>query len=366
MEGRDGQTERATPKRREEQRRKGNLCVSQEVITVFVLALSFLGLRWSVPVIGDRLLVFFGHVSRLSIGGTWNVSLIQQWFLAGLTFMGALMAPVFIMVFVGTLAANLVQTGAYFSTETLSLKFGELNPANGFKRLFSTQSLFDLALSALKVVLIIFVVYLVVRKRVVEIMSLPALTTGAAAAWMFGLMFRMSMTVVVLFALLAVADWCFKKRKYERGMMMTKKEVEEERKNQESSPMVRGALRRKMRELTMSRMMAAIPQASVVITNPTHVAVALEYDPEAMQAPKVTAKGLRLVAERIKDIAAEHNVPILERPEIARELYKHVKVGKEVPSRLYGAVAEILAYLYRLDQGRIREVVQRKTMIPEK
>jgi flagellar biosynthesis protein FlhB len=365
MEGKDGRTERATPKRREEQRRKGNLCVSQEVITVIVLTLSLVGLRWCVPVIGDQLLALFSHISRLSVGGTWNVSLIRQWVVAGLGFMGMLMAPVFILVFVGAVAANLMQTGPYYSTETLSLKFGDLNPVNGFKRLFSVQIVFELALSVLKVGLIVFVLYLLVRKRVVEIMSLPTLSAGAAAAWIFGLMFRMSMTVVVLFSILAVADWCFKKRKYERGMMMTKKEVEEERKNQEPSPVVRGALRRKMRELTMSRMMAAVPKASVVVTNPTHVAVALEYDPETMRAPRVTAKGLRLVAERIKAIAAEHNVPILERPEIARDLYKHVKVGKEVPSRLYGAVAEILAYLYRLGQGRIREVVRNKAIDAE-
>lgn len=358
MEGKDGRTERATPKRRLEQRQKGNLCVSQEVISVFVLAMSLLGLRWSLPMIGGRLDLLFEQVLLLPLGGTWDVSLIRDWVVKGMMFLGLLMMPIFLMTIAGTLTANLVQTGPYFSTETMAPKFAELNPIAGFRRLFSLQSVFELVLSMLKIGLIVFVMYLMLRKRTLEMMSLPTVSAGSTAAWLFGLIFRVSMTVVVLFSIVAVADWWFRKWRYERSMMMTRKEVEDERKNQEPSPLVRGVLRRKMRELTMSRMMASVPNAHVVITNPTHVAVALEYNPDTMPAPKVVAKGLRLVAERIKAIAAEHSVPIVERPEVARELYKHVKVGKEIPARLYGAVAEILAYLYRLGRGRIREAVQ--------
>ncbi|MFH0880877.1 MAG: EscU/YscU/HrcU family type III secretion system export apparatus switch protein, partial [Lentisphaerota bacterium] len=136
-----------------------------------------------------------------------------------------------------------------------------------------------------------------------------------------------------------------------------RKEVEDERKQQEPSPIVRNAQRKKMREMSFMRMMAAVPKASVVITNPTHVAVALEYDAENMNAPKVVAKGLRLVAQRIKSIAREHNIPVIERPEVARDLYKHVKIGQEIPGRFYSVIAEILAYLFKIGQGRIREQV---------
>jgi flagellar biosynthesis protein FlhB len=355
MEGKDGRTERATPKRREEQRRKGNLCLSNEVISMTVLFLGLLGLRWAVPFIGDKLNDLFVQTMQFRVGGTWDISLVHRWFLNGMVFLFLLMLPVLVPTMLGGVLSCVVQTGPYLSWEAMSLKFSALNPVAGFRKLFSFSSVFSLILSLLKVALIVFVLYLILRKQVVEITGLPWVSVGMAFVWTFQIIFKMSIWVIALFIFLAVIDWCYHKYTYERNMMMTKKEVEDERKNQEPSPIIKGVQRRKMRELLMSRMMAAVPKASVVVTNPTHVAVALEYDPEMMGAPKVTAKGLRLVAERIKEIAREHGVPIVERPEVARELYKHVKVGREIPSRFYGAIAEILAFLYKLGHGRIRE-----------
>ena len=360
MEGKEGRTERATPKRREEQRRKGNLCVSTEINTMGVLLLGMLGIRWALPFIGDRLTDLFTQVMQFRIGVPWDAGLVQSWFVNGFLFLMLLLAPVLVPTIIGGIAASMAQTGPYLSFETLTWKFSSLNPAKGLKKLFSFHSVVSLILSLLKVALIVFVLYIVLRKRLPEIASLPWVSVGALTAWIFRLIFRMSITVIALFLFLAALDWCYQKYKHERGMMMTKKEVEDERKNQEPSPVVKSAQRKKMRELTMSRMMAAVPRASVVVTNPTHVAVALEYDPATMTAPKVIAKGLRLVAEKIKRIARENDIPVIERPEVARDLYKNVKLNKEIPSRFYGAIAEILAYLYKLGHGKIRDKLGNK------
>lgn len=354
MEGKDGRTERATSKRRSEERKKGNLCVSQEFTTVMVLLLGFISLRYAIPHISSQIYFLYVEVFRLPIGGTWNATTVQDWFISGAFFLSALLAPVFGPVILGSVIANMAQTGPYYSTETLHWKLGALNPVKGFKHLFSAHTAVTLVIALFKAGLVVGVIYLVVRKHVSDLYRLSALTVGDAIQWTLMLIYTFSLAVVFLFLFVAVFDWCMKKYKHEKNMMMTKKEVEDERKQQEPNPLVKRQQMKKMREFSLMRMMAAVPKASVVVTNPTHVAVALLYDSENMGAPKVVAKGLRLVAERIKRVARENGVPILERPEVARDLYKNVKVGQEIPSRLYGAIAEILAYLYKIGQGRIK------------
>jgi len=358
MEGKDGRTERATLKRRNEQRRKGNLCVSQEIVTVLVLLLGLLGIRYALPHFMDQIGYLYTELLRMPVGGRWEADTVQRWFINGSLFIAVLMAPIFLPAMAATIIANMLQTGPFYSTETLHWKFGALNPVKGCKQLFSTQATISMISAFLKIGLILLVVYLLLRSRIAEVVGLGRIPVGDAVPWMLLLIYRIALIVTCLFILIAAGDWCFRKYRYERDLMMTKKEVEDERKQQEPSPIVKRSQMRKMRELTMQRMMAAVPKATVVVTNPTHVAVALEYDPAAMGAPRVTAKGLRLVAERIKRIAREHNVPVIERPEVARDLYKNVKVGREIPARWYGAIAEILAYLYRIGAGRIREEVQ--------
>lgn len=355
MEGKEGRTERATPKRREEERRKGNLCLSTEINTMGVLFLGLLGIRWAVPFIGDQLSSLFTHVMQFRLGTPWDAGLVQSWFVHGFLFVMLLLAPVLVPTIIGGIASSMAQTGPYFSFEAFSLKFSALNPVKGFQKLFSFSSVISLVFSLLKVLLIVFVLYIVLKKRILEIVTLPWVSVGALTSWVFHLIFRMSITVIVLFLFVAALDWVHQHYKHERGMMMTKKEVSDERKNQEPSPVIKRAQHKKMREVMMSRMMAAVPRASVVVTNPTHVAVALEYDPDKMAAPRVIAKGLRLVAEKIKRIARENGIPVIERPEVARDLYKNVKLNKEIPSRFYGAIAEILAYLYKLGHGKLRE-----------
>lgn len=367
MEGKEGRTERATPKRRNEQRNKGNLCLSNEITTVAVLFFGLLGLRFGIPFIGQQLDDLLHVVLNQQVGpdAVWTGVKITSWFKTGALFCGVLMLPVVAPVVVATVLSTVAQTGLFFSMEALNLKFGALNPVNGAKQLFSTQSLYNIGTALLKILLIVLIMWVVLHNRILQFTSLMWASPAMIFAWTMKTIFLLAMTVVVLYSSVAALDYVYRWYTFEKSIMMTKKEVEDERKNQELPSILKGAQRRRMRELSVQRMMTAVAQATVVITNPTHVAVALEYSPEKMTSPKVVAKGLRLVAQRIKRIAKENGVPIIERPEVARDLYKHVKIGREIPSRFFGVVAEIMAYLYRLGQGSLRSRLA-KQLKPQK
>ena len=354
MEGKDGRTEKATPRRRSKARKEGQLAKSQEINSVVVMVLALIGIGWGVPHMGEKLSGLFEFLLQYHVGETWSAELIRELFIGLCVFMGVLTAPVMIPIILGGIVSNLGQTKPYFSMDPLKWKFSSLNPVKGIQQLFSMQSLVTFATSMMKVALVTGVIYVMLKSRVQRLVSLQYMELGASVHYIFRTILYMAWVVTVLSIIIAVIDWIYQHRKHEKSLMMTKEEVKEERKSQEPNPMMKRAQMRKMRELTMLRMMAAIPDSTVVVTNPTHVAVALHYDPETMKAPKVVAKGLRLVAERIKRIARENNVPILEKPPLARALYKEVKIGREVPSHFYGTIAEVLAYLYKIGNERIR------------
>ena len=351
MEGKDGRTEPATGKKRAEARNEGNVCVSPEVVSLFVLILSLVAIRMMVPPFFQNIGTMIVNAARFEDIHRWSATEVTNWFNTGCLSMGILVAPVFFTVIAGTVIATLIQTGPLISTEAFKFKPGAFNPINNIKSLFSFQSIVNMFISALKVMLVCFIAYLLTKNHVEVLLSLHNFSTIESLQWALALIFRITMTIVVVFVGVAAIDWVYRKYQYEKSLMMTKEEVKEEMKQQEQNPVIKRAQMKKMREFSLMRMMAAVPKANVIITNPTHVAVALEYDPETMTAPKVVAKGLRLVAQRIKKIAAEHNIPIVERPEVARSLYKHVKIGREIPSHFYEVVAEVLAFIHKLGRG---------------
>ncbi len=351
MEGKDGRTERATPRKRSKEREEGKVCLSPEITSMLALLLGVIALRLSAPMMFRRWAILFMELTRFERLGEWTARDAGEAFGEGAVFVWSLMSPLLLVLMGAAIVSNMAQTKPFFSMKTLKWKWSSLNPVKGVTKLFSMESLVKLGITLLKLMVLSAVVFLYTRRQWPVVTSLHRYSVPDSAVWMFSFVFRIAILVACLHVVIAAIDWAHKKYQHEKGMMMTKDEVKDERKQEETSPMVKRAQMKKMRELTLSRMIAAVPQASVVIANPTHVAIALQYEPDKMSAPKVTAKGLDFLAQRIKKIAAEHNVPIVERPETARALYKHVEVGQEIPAKFYEAVAAILAFLHKLGKG---------------
>lgn len=348
MEGKDGRTERATQKKRQDERKKGNLCLSQEINSLVVLLIGFITLRFSVPGMFQSLQSLFLELARFDLVGDWSASDVREGFVKGSLGIGSAMSPLLFGVIFGTVAANWVQTKPYCSTKALKFNVGALNPVKGIKKLFSAQSSIKLGLGVLKIMIITWIAILVCRAQLKMIPNLQHLDPALTTIWIFKLVFKICIVITLAYVVVAVLDWIAKKRQHEKGMMMTKQEIKDERKQYESSPLVRKAIARKMREVSISRMIAAIPSSTAVITNPDHVAVAIKYDAESMAAPVVVAKGKRFMAQRIKAVARKHGVPIVRRPPTARALYREVRVGDPIPAGFFKVVAEVLAYLHRL------------------
>jgi len=351
MEDKDGKTEKATPKRRREEREKGNVCVSQEVVTVITLIIGLLAVRMFVPGFYEEArssMVSAFSFARLE---TWDAAYVTAWLGNSMGFIGKLMSVLLFPIIFAGVVSSMVQTGPMYCPEAMEMKFTSLNPVSGLKSLFSMQSVVNLLISIVKVALVVYVAYMVFKDNYMTMLGLASVPVGAAAAWAFGTIFTLTMKVMAVFVIIAALDWWFRWAKYEKSIMMSKQEVQDENKQQDVNPVVKRAQHKKFRELSLLRMMSEVPNATVVVTNPTHVAIAIQYDPDKMAAPKVIAKGLRLVAERIKRIARENNVPVIEKPELARALYKHVKLGSEIPSKFYEAVAAVLAYLHKIGRG---------------
>lgn len=350
MEGKEGQTEKATAHRRRKERKKGNLPISQETSSVIVLLISAVFLRYGFPsyVSGARQMIRIS-ILDVSAGPHWTGAFAQDLYWRGLSGVLVTLAPFLGGVLLAGVVASIGQTGPYFSWSAFQIGgLKALNPVKGAKKLFSMKSVVTLFMTLAKIGLIALVIGLFWRRQWPVLAQLPALELVPVIGWVGRNIYFTVLLVVILAVIIAVIDIVITRRRHERQMMMTKQEVKDERKQREVPHEVKRKQSKKMRELTMSRMIAAVPDATVVVTNPTQVAVALRYDPARMDAPIVVAKGMRLRAERIRDLARAHGVPLVERPPLARALYRHVPVGRSIPATLFEAVAEVLAYLHRL------------------
>jgi flagellar biosynthetic protein FlhB len=263
-----------------------------------------------------------------------------------------ILAPFLTAVFGIALVANYLQIGFIFTTHPLSLSLEKINPVAGFKRLFSMQSVVKVLINSAKAGLVGLVFYLSIKGSMREYFSLGDSGVRSIVDFMAAEALSMAAKASLILLGLAMADYAFQRRQHIKGLMMSKHELKEESKEVEGSPLIKSRIRSAQRELARRRMMNAVPTADVVVTNPTEIAVALKYDMGGMNAPTVVAKGKRLLAEKIREIAGEHGVPIVESKPLAKSLYELVEVGSEIPDSLYRAVAEILSYVYRI-QGRI-------------
>jgi flagellar biosynthetic protein FlhB len=257
------------------------------------------------------------------------------------------MVPILIGVLGVSVFSNILQGGLAFSTQALKLKPEKLNPKNGLKKIFSKNGLVELIKSLVVVSVISIITYRVIVSHLSLYPRLVLMEQGKILYWIASISFEVLIRIAVLMLIVALFDFCFQKYRFKDQMKMSKKEVKEEYKEMEGDPTTKGRIRRIQRAMARRRMMADVPNADVIITNPTHYAVALSYKVDSMEAPKVVAKGVGFLAQKIKELALQHNIPQVENKPLARALYKSVEVGEYIPAHLYRAVAEILAYIYK-------------------
>jgi len=345
----ENKTEKATPRRRQKVREEGNVPKSPEVAAVSVMLGGFLLMLFFLPfflynfLLGSfRELVLFISPDRLSgndilLFWDYNLKRVLLWIFL-----------IFGAVFGIAVISQIAQFGFIFTLKPLKPKLEKLNPIKGLKNIFfSLNSLFELAKNLVKIAVIVAVAYYFVTNHTVEILSLYKLPLEESLKTLGELLASLTAYIIAVGIAIAGVDFAYRKWKWEKDIMMTKEEVKEEYKQTEGNPEVKREIRKRMRQIIAQRMLQEVPKATVVITNPTHFAVALKYDLKKDNAPKVVAKGVDHMAKRIIEIAKKNNVEIYRDPPLARALYYSVEVGQEIPEKFYKAVAKIIAYVYR-------------------
>jgi len=343
---RDAKTEEPTARRREEAREGGQVAKSQDLVAAFVVGTGLLFFKvYGFTMIKD-LWTLMGNIIMHMSGPMPEGPAIVGMLFDALTRTAFLLLPFLVLIALIGAAANVMQVGFIFSSKPITPDINKINPVNGFKRIFSLRSLNTLLMSLFKVAVILLLVGTRIWDEFHRTGWLTGLPPVGILVYLGGVIFDIGLRVVIALIVLALFDHLFQRRQHEKDLMMTRQELKEEMKRMEGDPHIRARRRAIQRQLAMQRMMRDVPEAEVVITNPTHIAVAIKYDSDEMTAPLVVAKGARLIAEKIKQIAREHGVPVVENPPLARALYKKVEVGKEIPYEFYQAVAEVLGYVY--------------------
>ena len=346
-------TEPATAKKLKDAREDGKVTKSKELTAAFDLIVLFLVLKIFISFVGERLVGIFDYVySRmpdfLKINSTGVSSVAASHYMADILLQMLLtMLPFLLFGFVITFLVSVVQVGWKVTGKPLKPDLNKFNPINGFKRIISKDSLFELLKSIIKIAVIFWVAYSRVKNHKEELFILYEIPLNQAIALIGSVIIDTGLYISIVYLVIGFADFAYQKHKFNEDMKMTKQEVKDEFKNTEGDPQIKGRQRRKMQETSQRRMMHDVPKADVVITNPTHLAVAVKYDADVNTAPVVLAKGEEYVAQKIKEVARENNIEIVENKPLARMLYHNVDIGAEIPPELYQAVAEVLAAIYK-------------------
>ena len=346
-------TEPATPQKRRKTREEGKTAKSQDLGAAVVILAGLIFMKVFAGYLGggmrEHLLFMLRAFGDPAFSGEgWSRLLGAR----ALTDYLYLWLPLAVACALAALAITVYQVGFFMSSKPLELKLDRLNPLSGLKRIFSIRSLVELFKGLLKASLLMLLLYYALKKdldRIVAVIRLPldeGMAIVAETVWFLGLRFALLLLAIALF------DYLYQRWEFERSIKMSKQEIKDEYKQMEGDPLIKRRIRQKQRELARGRMMQAVPKADVVITNPTMLAVALLYERKSMDSPQVVAKGQGVIARRIREIAVENDVPIVENKILARALYSQVEIGMEVPEELYRAVAEVLAFVYRLRDGR--------------
>lgn len=348
-------TEQPTSKKLEDSRQKGMVAKSMEVNSLLIVFAGIVTIFLFQTSIAKNFSSF-----SINIFGTLDIlpkriGLIQNYFLDWYWFFLAVIGPVLTVIFLISLASNISQVGLKISLQALEPKFNKLNPLTGIKRILSTRSLVELVKTLLKFFLVSLFTYYVLKDFISSATLLENSDISDIMTFMIDSAFSLIWKFGILYVLIAAADFAYQKFKFKKDMMMTKEEVKEEMKQTEGDPVIKSRIKRMQLQAAKSRMMKELPTADVVITNPTHYAVALRYDMLKNNAPEVIAKGVDELAQRIKKVAAEHNIPIYEDKQLAQALYKMCKIGDIIPQQLFKAVAQVLAYIYNLKNNKIKK-----------
>ena len=348
-------TEEATPKKLEDARKEGQVAKSQELNTAFELIILFVILKVFVGMISGRFTdvfkLFYNSIETYS-EDQFTMNYFQAYFRSAagqvlITLLPILAASVTIAILVNALQVGWKPTG-----KPLQPKFNKINPLNGFKRLFKLDKLVDLLKAVLKVGLVGYIAYSTFIDQVGVVNLVYDLTLFGAVMYVGNIVINFGLKVSAVFLVIGVADFMYQKYKFSKDMRMSKQEIKDEFKQTEGDPKIKGQIRQKMREASQRRMMQKLPEADVVITNPTHLACAIKYDKEIAEAPILIAKGADFLAERIKEVARENFIPIVENKPLARMLYHNVDLDEQIPEELYQMTAEVLSYVYSIS-GRM-------------
>lgn len=356
MEDKENKTEEATPKRLRDAKKRGQVAKSADLnaavsFFIFTLLIGVLG-----PYILNNGLIFMKNSLGMNFTMDMTKTNLRTMFLNNIIQYFIFFTPFALIALVIGVVINLAQVGFLFTTDPLKPDIKRLNPIEGFKNIFSKKSLFTLAKNMAKLILVFYMTYKNLKGSINQLLNSGNIGTEKLFYFLLDFIKALSLNIAIVMLGLGILDYVFQRRDHRKNLRMSKQEIKDEHKEMEGSPEIKGARRQRQRQLAMGRMMTNIEDSTVVVTNPTHIAVVLRYDSEKDEAPVVTAKGAGYIAEKIKEKARENKIPIMENKPLARAMYKRVEIGDYVPMDLYKAIAEILAIVYQMrekNKGKI-------------
>lgn len=344
-------TEQATPKKKKETREKGNVLQSKEINSAFVLLAAFIMINAFATFIGITLRNSTSYIYEeyLALNYIFSLRNLQPLFINIIISFFIILAPIALTNLLVGVIASYLQIGVLFTTKPLAIDIKKINPIEGFKRMISMKSVVELLKSLIRIIVVGYISYSYVKGQIVTILETIGMDIYIVLKSILSMSVDIGIRASAVLVVLAVLDYYYQKYEYNKNLKMSKQEIKEEYKQTEGNPQIKSKIKEKQRQMSMQRMMQDVPKADVIITNPTHFAIGIKYNPQEFDAPKVIAKGQDLIAQNIKKIAQENNIPIVENKPLARTLYDSVDIGQFVPPELYQAVAEVLAYVYRIN-----------------
>lgn len=347
-------SEEPTPHKLRQAREKGQVAKSREITTAVLLLLSYFLFKYMGTFMWRELTLMVRSIflQIQSMPTDFSYAFVGYVFLLGFRGFFLAVSPIFAITFVAALITEALQTGFLFSFDPLSPRLERLNPMEGFKRIFSLKGLVETFKSILKIIIIFYIAWTAIREELPFIVVLMRASAWDIVQVGASIAYKIAIRVGFFYLLVALLDYFYRRWEYMRGLRMSRQEIKEEYKRLEGDPLIKQRMRDLQRQAAQQRMMAAVPQADVVVTNPTHIAVALKYQQAKMRAPVILAKGQRLIADEIRRLADEAGISIVENPPLAWSLFRTTKIGQEIPRELYQAVAEVLAYVYKLKKQK--------------